>query len=148
MSQSAPTVSRVFAAEANSLEAYAPVVPLIGRLLLAPLFILSGLSKLAAPSAIIAMIGASGLPFPTLGLALAVAVEIVGGIALVVGYRTRLATIALALFTIATAVAFHNDLGDQNQFFHFFKNISIAGGLLQVVALGAGRFSIDALRRG
>ena len=53
----------------------------------------------------------------------------------------------LVVINLATALAFHNQLGDQNQFIHFFKNVAMAGGLLQVVAFGAGRFSLDARRR-
>ncbi len=54
----------------------------------------------------------------------------------------------MALFTLATALAFHTDFADQNQFINFLKNVSIAGGLLQIVAFGAGAWSLDALRRG
>jgi putative oxidoreductase len=74
-------------------------------------------------------------------------VEIVGGAALVLGYRARLAAAILAAFTVTAAVAFHSDLADQNQFVYFFKNIAMTGGLLQVVAFGAGSFSLDARAR-
>jgi len=121
--------------------------PLAGRVLIAPLFLLSGISKLAAPAATIGFIASSGLPLASIGFALAVLVEIGGSLALIAGYRTRLVAAAMAVFTIAAALAFHADLGDQNQFIHFFKNISIAGGLLQIVAFGAGRFSLDGRRR-
>lgn len=93
------------------------------------------------------MIAASGLPLASLGYAAAVAVEIAGSIALLVGFHTRVVAALTAGFTIAAALAFHHDLADQNQFIHFWKNISIAGGLLQIVAFGAGRFSLDARRR-
>lgn len=120
---------------------------LIGRVLLSAIFILSGFSKLAAPAMMVGYIGSVGLPFPQLALALAIIVEIGGGLALVAGYRTRAVAAVLAAFSVFTALAFHNALGDQNQFIHFFKNIAMAGGLLQVVAFGAGRFSLDARRR-
>ena len=119
---------------------------LAGRLLLSAIFIISGLSKLAAPAATIGYIGSVGLPLAPLGFALAVAVEVLGGFALIAGYRSRLVAAGLAVFTLATALVFHNDLADQNQFIHFFKNIAIVGGLLQVVAFGAGRFSLGARR--
>ena len=135
------------AGSAAPAPAFGSVAAVTGRLLLAPLFLLSGASKLTAPSATIDMIAASGLPFATLGFALAVLVELVGGLALVLGYRTRIVASALAGFTVAAAIAFHSDLGDQNQFIHFFKNITIAGGLLQLVAFGGGRLSLDARRR-
>lgn len=119
---------------------------LAGRLLLSAIFTISGLSKLAAPAATIGYIGSVGLPLAPLGFALAVAVEVLGGFALIAGYRSRLVAAVLAVFTLATALVFHNDLADQNQFIHFFKNIAIVGGLLQVVAFGAGRFSLGARR--
>jgi len=95
----------------------------------------------------IGYIGSVGLPFPELALAAAIAVEILGGAALIAGYRTRLIAGLLAVFSVVTALIFHSALADQNQFIHFFKNIAMAGGLLQVVAFGAGRFSLDARRR-
>ncbi|MFC3714096.1 DoxX family protein [Sphingoaurantiacus capsulatus] len=122
------------------------VVPFVGRSLLASIFILSGVAKLGDPAGTIGYIAATGLPLPELGFVLAVAVEVIGGLLLVLGYRTRLVAAGLAAFSIATAVFFHSALGDQNQFIHFFKNLAMAGGLLQVVAFGAGRFSLDARR--
>jgi len=123
------------------------VVPLAGRLLIAPLFLLSGVAKLGAAESTIAWIDATGLPFATLAYLGAVALEIAGGIALIAGYKTRYVAAALAVFSLAAALIFHNAIGDQNQFIHFFKNVSIAGGLLQVVAFGAGRYSVDAFLR-
>lgn len=119
-------------------------VSLIGRVLLSTIFILSGFSKLAAPAMMVGYISSVGLPLPQVALVIAILVEIGGGIALIAGYRARAVAAVLAVFSVATALAFHNALGDQNQFIHFFKNIAMAGGLLQVVAFGAGRFSLDA----
>jgi putative oxidoreductase len=119
---------------------------LVGRIGLSAIFLLSGISKITAPATMIGYISSVGLPFPTLALAGAIAVEVGGGIALILGYRTRIVAAILALFSIVTALAFHNALGDQNQFIHFFKNIAMAGGLAQVAAFGAGRFSLDARR--
>lgn len=127
----------------NTLSAW---TSLTGRVLLSAIFLLSGVSKISAPAGMIGYIESVGLPFPTLALAIAILVEMVGGIALILGYRTRVVAAGLAVFSLATALAFHNQLGDQNQFIHFFKNIAMAGGLLQVVAFGAGRFSLDARR--
>ncbi|RQW43820.1 DoxX family protein [Novosphingobium sp. LASN5T] len=119
------------------------VAALAGRILLAAIFVLSGLSKVAAPAGTIGYIASAGLPLPQVGLAIAVIVELGGGLALVAGFRTRFIAAVLALFSLATALAFHNHLADQNQFIHFFKNVAMAGGLLQVVAFGAGRFALD-----
>lgn len=124
----------------NSSSAYAAAA---GRVLLAAIFLLSGISKVVDPASTLGYIGSVGLPFPQAGLAIAILVEIVGGLALIVGYRTKLVAIGLALFSLATAAFFHSALGDQNQFIHFFKNIAMAGGLLQVAAFGAGPIAID-----
>jgi len=122
-------------------------VSLIGRILLSAIFLLSGLSKLAAPAMMIGYISSVGLPLPQLALVVAIIIEVGGGLALIAGYRTRVVAAVLAAFSVITALAFHHALADQNQFIHFFKNIAMAGGLLQVVAFGAGRFSLDARRR-
>ncbi len=114
-----------------------------GRLLIGVPFAMSGLSKLAAYGATTAMIGAVGLPVPPLAYAVAVAVELGGGLLLIAGFQTRIVAIALALFSLATALSFHSNFADQNQMIHFLKNLMMAGGLLQVVAFGAGSFSID-----
>jgi putative oxidoreductase len=117
-----------------------------GRLLMAVLFVLSGLAKLAAPAATQAYIASIGLPAPLLGLAIAIVVELGGGILLLVGFRARLVSLALAAFTLVAAVLFHRDFSDQNQMIHFLKDIAIIGGLLQVAAFGAGSLSMDARR--
>ena len=119
------------------------VLPLVGRILLAVLFLLSGLSKLGNPAGTQGYIASVGLPLPLLGFIISAVVEIGGGALLLVGYRTRLAATILAIFTVATAVFFHHAFGDQNQMIHFMKNLAITGGLLQVVAFGAGAFSLD-----
>ena len=119
------------------------VLPLIGRILLAVLFLLSGLSKLGNPAGTQGYIASVGLPFPVLAFVISAVVEIGGGALLLIGYRTRLAAVALAIFTVAAAVFFHHAFGDQNQMIHFMKNLAITGGLLQVIAFGAGAFSLD-----
>ncbi|SLJ96370.1 DoxX family protein [Novosphingobium mathurense] len=120
------------------------VLALVGRIAIAVIFILAGISKITDPAGTIGYIASVGLPFPTLGLVGAILVEVVGSIALIVGYRTRAVALLLAVFSIVTALIFHNQLGDQMQFLNFFKNIAIAGGLLNVAALGGGRLSLDA----
>ena len=119
---------------------------LIGRVLLAILFVLSGLGKVAAPGMTIAYIKAAGLPFPPLALAGSALIELAGGAALILGSRTRLAAALLAAFTVMAALSFHSNFADQNQMIHFLKNVSIVGGLLQIVAFGGGRLSIDERR--
>ena len=124
----------------------ASALPLIGRVMIAAIFLLSGVSKVTAPAATIGYIQSAGLPLPQVGFAVAVLIELGGGIALVLGYRTRIVAAILAAFAIVTALAFHSALGEQNQFINFFKNVAMAGGLLNVVAFGAGAWSLDARR--
>jgi putative oxidoreductase len=119
----------------------------VGRLLLAIVFILSGLGKIASPEATQGYIASAGLPLPLLSYLIAIVIELGGGVLLVFGYRTRIVALALAAFTVSTALVFHNDFADQNQMIHFLKNISIAGGLLQAAAFGAGSLSLDARRQ-
>jgi putative oxidoreductase len=70
-------------------------------------------------------------------------VELGGGILLVLGYQARLAALVLAVFTLASALGFHTNFADQNQMIHFMKNLAMTGGFLQIVAFGAGAFSLD-----
>jgi putative oxidoreductase len=118
-------------------------LPFIGRLLLGLPFAMSGLGKLAAYGATTQLIADAGLPLPPLAFAVAVAVELGGGLFLIFGYRARPAALALAVFSLATAISFHNNFADQNQMIHFLKNVMMAGGLLQIAAFGAGALSLD-----
>src|SRR5690348_6368164 len=102
-------------------------LPFAGRLLIGLPFAMSGLSKLAAYGATTKYIEAVGLPMPALAFVVAVIVELGGGLALVAGWWTRLVALALALFSIATALSFHSNFADQNQMIHFLKNIMMAG---------------------
>jgi putative oxidoreductase len=118
-------------------------VPFAGRLLIGLPFAMSGLSKLAAIGPTTEMIRAASLPLPPLALALSVVVELGGGLLLVAGFQARIVAAVLALFSLATAFSFHSNFADQNQMIHFLKNMMMAGGLLQIVAFGAGALSID-----
>ncbi|WP_336489649.1 DoxX family protein [Methylobacterium nigriterrae] len=131
----------------SSLAAASPLtrfVPAVGRLLMGTIFLASGLGKLAAPAAAVGYIQSAGLPLPQLALAAAILVEVGGSLMLIAGYRARLVALVLALFSVTTALAFHTAFADQNQMIHFLKNLAMAGGLLQVVAFGAGGLSLDA----
>ena len=130
---------------ATSANSY-PTLPLIGRILIAAIFLVSGFSKLTAPAATIGYIGSLGLPVPLVGYLGSMILELVGSVLLVIGYRTRLVAVLLAVYSIVTALIFHHALGDQNQMFHFLKNVAMAGGLIQVAAYGAGAFSFDSRR--
>lgn len=119
------------------------VLPVIGRVLLATIFVASGLGKLAAPAASIAYIQSAGLPLASVGLIVAIAVELGGGLMLAFGIKTRIVALALAAFSIIAGLLFHNAIADQNQMIHLLKNFAMAGGLLQIAAFGAGAYSLD-----
>jgi putative oxidoreductase len=118
-------------------------IALIGRILIGVLFLMAGLSKLGAPAATQGYIASVGLPAPVAAYGVAVLVEVVGSVLLIVGFQVRIVAAVLAVFTLVTALFFHNNFADQNQMIHFLKNVAILGGLLQVAAFGAGKLSLD-----
>ncbi|QFZ87764.1 DoxX family membrane protein [Variovorax paradoxus] len=121
---------------------------LIGRVLLAALFIPAGFGKLMGFAGTVGYISSVGAPLPQVAAVIAIVVELGLGLLLLAGFKTRVSAIVLAIFTVVAAVMFHNywampaDKAFVNQLM-FFKNIAIAGGLLAFAAFGAGRFSID-----
>jgi len=117
-------------------------VELGGRILLASLFLLSGLSKLGAGYAATAQY-MNSVGVPGAFLPLVVATEIGGALAIIVGWQTRIVAFLLAGFTLLSAVFFHNNFADQVQMIMFLKNVSITGGFLILVANGAGVLSLD-----
>ena len=124
---------------------------LVGRLLLALLFLPAGISKIAGFAGTAAYIASKGLPLPELGAMIAIIVEVGGGLALIAGFGTRMAALALAVFTLVATFVFHNFWGvpaDQAmmQQLMFYKNIAVVGGLLVLAAHGAGAWSLDARR--
>ena len=116
-------------------------VSLVGRAGLAAIFIWSGVGKIVSPEATQAAIPSLGILLPVQVYWLTVLVELAGGLALLAGVASRISAAALAAFSLATAFAFHGDLADQGQIVHLMKNVSIAGGLLLLVANGPGALS-------
>ncbi len=122
---------------------------LAGRLLLVALFLPAGIGKLTGFAGTVGYISSVGLPLPSVAAALAAVVEIGGGLALLFGYGTRLAALALAAFTLVASFFFHAywavpaDQAFMQQLL-FFKNIAVTGGLLAFAAHGAGAWSVDA----
>lgn len=133
-------------------DSYKSYVSVVARILLALMFILSGFGKLMDIQGTAGYVASGGLPFPTL-LAVGVgAFELFGGLALVVGFQARLVGLFMGLFTLAASVVFHPywAVAADQQFVTqllFMKNVSVAGGLLLVSALGAGPLSVDAVRQ-
>ena len=122
---------------------------LMGRLLLAALFLPAGLAKLSGFEGTVAYIASAGLPLPALAAAAALILEILGSLALMVGFQTRIVAAALAVFTLVASIFFHAFWAaapDQAfvQQLLFFKNVGVIGGLLVLVSSGAGAWSLDA----
>ncbi len=117
-----------------------------GRVLLATLFLLAGLQKIGGYDGTLAYMASQGVPGFTLPLV--IALEVLGALAIIVGWQTRLVALLLAGFSIASGLLFHFKPDDAMQMTMLLKNLSIAGGLLLLVAHGAGAWSIDARRRG
>jgi len=122
---------------------------LIGRILLALIFITSGFGKIAGFAGTAGYIASKGLPLASVVAALTIVVELGGGLAILFGFATRWAALALAVFSVLAGVIFHNYWAvpaDQvmMQQINFWKNIAIAGGFLMVAAYGPGAISVDA----
>ena len=127
-------------------------LPVIGRYMLAVIFVFSGWGKIAGFEGTVGFMAAKGLPLPQLLLPVAILIELGGGLALMLGWKARWAALVIFLFCIPTTLVFHNFWAlppeqAQGQMLHFLKNLALMGGLLYVVAFGAGAFSLDGLRR-
>ncbi len=112
-----------------------------GRFLISLIFITSGFSKITNFAGTQAYMESAGVP--GILLPLVIAVELLGGLAVVFGWHTRVAAFLLAGFSLVSAVLFHANFGDQMQTIMFMKNLGLAGGFLMIVALGAGPYSLD-----
>lgn len=120
---------------------------LVGCALISVLFIWAGYGKLMAATATKAYFAKLGLPLPPAVWLLSVLVELGGGLAILIGFKTRFVALALAAWCIVTALAAHTNFADMNMEIHFMKNLAIAGGLIFVALSGPGRLSADALIR-
>ena len=115
---------------------------LLGRALLALLFIPAGFSKIAGFAGAAGYAASKGVPVPEVAIAAAIAVELGLGFLLLVGFQTRWAALGIAVFTFVISFIFH-PLSDPSQAQAFFKNMAVVGGLLTVAAWGAGLWSVD-----
>ena len=115
---------------------------LAGRILLSLLFLMSGIGKIAGYEAAATYMNAMGVPRALLPGT--IALEIAGAVAIMAGWKSRIAAFLLAGFTLVAAVIFHSNLGDQIQMIMFFKDVAIVGAFLMLMAKGAGRYSLDA----
>ena len=123
---------------------------LAGRILLAAIFLISGLNKLSDFSGTATFMAGAGLPASEFLLVLTILIEVAGGLLIVLGLYTRQLSLILFLFMIPVTAVFHNPWGAgdpaqlQQQMIHFLKNLAIMGGLLHLYAFGPGHFSIEA----
>jgi putative oxidoreductase len=115
---------------------------LVGRILISAIFLISGLGKISGYAGTQGYMEAVGVPGALLPLV--IVLEVLGALAIVVGYRTRLIAFLLAGFSVVSALVFHSASGDQTQSILFMKNLAIAGGFLFLVARGPGDWSLDA----
>jgi putative oxidoreductase len=118
-------------------------VPLLGRILIALLFVPFGFEKITGFQDTVGYAAAMGMPVASLAIVAAIVIEIGCGLMILFGYRTRAAAALLALFCVVTALVFHHSFADMGERINFLKNLAIAGGLLQLVYFGAGPISLD-----
>ena len=117
------------------------IIELVGRIFLAALFLIEGLGKLFTQEQVITYMEDYGVP----GMLFipAVVVEILFPLLLIVGYKTRLAALVMALFTLTVAIIFHTDFSDGMQLIFFLKDLAIAGGFMIIITYGSNKFSLD-----
>lgn len=127
-----------------NLERHSDAAALIGRIFFSLMFLVFGYGKLTGLAGTVSYMGSLGLPAPVLATVLAIIIEIGGGLLMLVGYETRLVSLALGIYLLVAAFIGHSHLGDLNQFQHFMKNMALIGGSLAFVAHGAGAYSLDA----
>ncbi len=131
------------AADKSGITANASAAILVGRVLLSILFILAGFAKLTSIAGTAGFFGSLGLPVPTVTAVVVGLVEFFGGLAVLVGFKTRIAAILLAVFTLgATAVA-HLDFSQAGNALMLQKNLGLVGGFILLAVIGAGAYSID-----
>lgn len=130
------------------MDGLAKATPLLARILLALIFVLAGISKLADPSRTVAMMASHGIPLPHVLVFGAIAVELIGGLVLMAGWHARVAALLLCIYTLTLALIFHPywaasgaESGTQHAL--FFGHLSMMGGMLYVAVYGSGPLSVD-----
>jgi putative oxidoreductase len=119
---------------------------LLGRILLAALFVPAGFGKITGFTGTMGYISSKGVPLPGVAAVIAICVELGLGLLLLIGFQTRWAALGIALFTLFISFIFHAFWSDPSQATMFFKNMAIVGGLFAFVAFGGGGWSVDARR--
>jgi len=127
----------------RKLSAYNDIALLIGRILLAAIFLIAAYNKFKGLGGTTGYFTKLGLPAPAVMAPLIATIELALGVLVLVGFKTRFVALAIALFCIATALVAHTNFADGNQLNHFTKNLAIAGGALALFVAGAGAYSVD-----
>lgn len=120
---------------------------LIGRILIAAIFLMAGLSKIGNFSGTSQFMASKGIPLTDIALVLTILIEVVGGLSIILGYKAKWGAWSLFAFMIPTTLVFHTNFSDQDQMIHFLKNLAIMGGLLYITAFGSGPFSLDEIKK-
>ena len=131
-----------------SMEWLKAFISLIGRILLVLIFLNSGVGKIGNFEGTAQYMAKFGMPFTNYFLIGAIFLELIGSITAILGYYTRFGAFLLLIFLIPTTLIFHTNFADPMQKIHLMKNVSMFGGCLILLAVGAGRFSFDYLLRG
>jgi putative oxidoreductase len=118
-------------------------LPPFGRLLMSSLFIWDGIRQLRSPSVFAQYFASIHVPLPDVAIWISIPIHLLGGMAVLVGFKARWAAALLALLSVATAFGVHLPIGDQDNMIHFYKNLVMTGGFLYVIAFDAGAVSID-----
>lgn len=113
----------------------------IGRLFIALIFVMSGLNKMGGYSGVAGWMEAMGIPGALLPLV--IALEVLGGLAVIIGWKTRYVALLLSGFCLLSALVFHANFAEQNEMMHFMKNLALSGGFLFLVAHGGGNYALD-----
>jgi putative oxidoreductase len=128
----------------KKFSAYNDIALLIGRILIAALFLVASYNKLKGLGGSAAYFTKLGIPAPSVAAPVVAAFELIAGILVLAGFKTRYVALAIAIFVVVAALTAHTNFADGNQLNHFMKNLAIAGGALALFVAGAGAYSMDA----
>jgi putative oxidoreductase len=130
----------------TKLSGFNDIALLIGRILIGLLFVMAAYAKFKGLTGTTGYLTKLGVPAPSIMAPIVAAFELLAGVLVIVGFKTRLAALAIAIFVVIAALLAHTNFADQNQLNHFLKNLAIAGGCLALFVSGAGAYSVDARR--
>jgi putative oxidoreductase len=130
----------------TKLSGFNDIALLAGRILIGLLFVMAAYAKFKGLAGTTGYLTKLGVPAPSIMAPVVAIFELLAGVLIIVGFKTRLAALAIAIFVLIAALLAHTNFADQNQLNHFLKNVAIAGGCLAFFVSGAGAYSVDARR--